>query len=82
MKTVAETRLFWFLKEDAEIDLSHQSCRDMYVQQVITRGRTSDVKRLLDLLGYADFAVSFTRIKNFVPKEIRRFWEDSFGNFD
>lgn len=43
MKTVVDKRLFWFLKEGAELDLSKKSQLDMYVQQTLLRGKTSDI---------------------------------------
>ena len=46
MKVKSDRRLFWFLKEGTEIDLSD----------------------------------SFNRIKNFLPRDVRKFWEDVFGD--
>ena len=75
MKTVIEKRLFWFLKEGTELDLSDKTQLDMYVQQVLTRGKTSDIKKLFRTITSSVFYDSFTRVKNFLPKEVKRFWE-------
>jgi len=75
MKTVIEKRLFWFLKEGTELDLSDKTQLDMYVQQVLTRGKTSDIKKLFRTITPSVFYDSFTRVKNFLPKEVKRFWE-------
>ena len=76
MKVTAEKRLFWFVKEGTEFDLSKENDIDMYIQQILTRGRTSDVKNLLKIINPSDFVKSFERIKIFLPKEVRMFWED------
>lgn len=82
MKTVAEKRLFWFLKEGTELDLSNRAHLDLYVQQTLTRGSTSDVKRLLKVVKPSDFAESFLRIKRFLPHEVMRFWEEELGDIN
>jgi hypothetical protein len=76
MKTVTEKRLFWFLKEGTELDLSDKTQLDMYIQQVLTRGKTSDIRKLFSIITPSVFYDSFTRIKDFLPKEVRRFWEE------
>ncbi len=73
MKPVVEKRLFWFLKEDTELDLSNKTHLDLYVQQTLSRGRTADIKILFKIVKPLDFAGSFLRIKNFLPHEIKRF---------
>ena len=80
MKTFAEKRLFWFLKEGTELDLSDKAQLDMYVQQVLTRGKASDIKRLFRTIAPLVFYDSFNRIKNFLPKEVKRFWEEDIGD--
>lgn len=80
MKTVIEKRLFWFLKEEIELDLSDKAQLDMYIQQVLTRGKTSDIRKLFSIIAPSVFYDSFTRIKNFLPKEARRFWEEDIGD--
>jgi len=80
MKTVVEKRLFWFLKEGTQLDLSEKLHLDMYIQQILTRGRTSDVKTLIKLVHPSGFMESFSRIKNFLPREVKRFWEEKCGD--
>lgn len=82
MKIRAERRLFWFLKDGAEIDLSERSNIDMFVQQILSHGRADDIKKLLHTIGYHEFIESFQRIKNFLPKEVKKFWEESLGDID
>lgn len=82
MKTVIDKRLFWFLKEDAELDLSNKTHLDMYIQQTLSRGKASDVKGLLQKISPQDFIESFDRIKNFLQKEVRRFWEETIGDIN
>lgn len=82
MKTVIEKRLFWFLKEGTELDLSNKTHLDMYIQQALSRGKTSDIKKLFKTIPPSDFIESFSRVKNFLPKEVRRFWEESLGDIN
>lgn len=82
MKTVAEKRLFWFLKDGTELDLSNIAHLDMYAQQTLSRGRSSDVKRLLKIVKPLEFFESFSRIKNFLPKEVKAFWEEELGDIN
>lgn len=82
MKTIAEKRLFWFLKEGTEIDLSNKAHLDMYVQQSLSSGKTSDVKKLLAIVSPSDLIASFKRIKNFLPDEVKRFWEEWLADID
>ena len=79
MKNIVEKRLFWFLKEGTELDLSNKAHLDMYIQQTFLRGKTSDIKRLLKMVQPSDFIESFGRIKNFLPKKVRAFWEEWLG---
>ena len=60
------------------MDLSDKADLDLYVKQTISRGRFSDVKKLLHLIPFTDFIGSFRRIENFLPREVRSFWEDGF----
>ena len=78
MKVYTEQKLFWFLKDGVELDLSDKANLDMYVQQTISRGRFSDVKKLLRSIPFANFIGSFRRIENFLPREVKSFWEESF----
>ncbi|MGQ9647645.1 MAG: hypothetical protein ACUVWO_14055 [Thermodesulfobacteriota bacterium] len=82
MRTNAEKRLFWFLKEGAELDLSNRTHLDLYIKQTLSKGKTSDIKRLLRIVKLSDFVESFGRIKNFLPKEVKAFWEEWLGNLD
>ncbi len=82
MKTTVDKRLFWFLKDGAEIDLSNNSDLDMFVQQILSRGKTTDIKSLLKLLTPQDFSESFHRISDFLPQEVKIFWEEWFGDFN
>lgn len=80
MKTVAERKLFWYLKNGTELDLENPSHLDMYVQQILTHGKAEDIQKMLSLLTPETFRESFGRIKRFLPKEVRRFWEDGLGD--
>lgn len=80
MKTVADKRLFWYLKEGTEIDLENLSHRDMYVQQVLSYGKTEDIKKMIRILTPEAFKESFRRVKRFLTKEVRMFWEDGLGD--
>ena len=82
MRVYADNRLFWFLREGAELDLNDQAHLDMYVQQILTRGKTKDIEGLLAMVGLGTFRESFERIKNFLPKEVKEFWEDGLGDTD
>lgn len=80
MKTKVNKRLFWYLKDGAEIDLANPSHVDMDVQQVLSSGKTEDVKRMLRILPPAKFRKSFRRVKKYLTKEVRRFWEAGLGD--
>ncbi len=82
MEIMIPENLFWFLKEGTRLDLSKRVHRDMYVQQVLTRGRTADVRKLLSTIKVAEFSESLGRIERFLPKGVQRFWEEWLGNFD
>lgn len=82
MKTIVNRRLFWFLKDGAELDLSKTPHLDMYVQQTLSRGKTSDIKKLLKTVSSQDFIDSFNRIKNFLPQKVREFWDERFGDIN
>jgi len=76
METTVQKKLFWFLKEGTKLDLSNKTHVDMYIQQILSRGKSSDVKKLLKKIKPLEFSESFARIKNFLPKEIKMFWEE------
>lgn len=75
MKIEADQRLFWFLKEGVSLDLSNPSALDMYVQQVATHGRSTDVKKLLKTVEPDLLAQALARLKRFLPPEVKVFWE-------
>lgn len=62
METVVEKKLFWFLKEGTKLDLSKKTHLHMYIQQILSRGKTSDFKKLLGGVKPSDFLESFTCI--------------------
>ncbi len=76
MKILANKRLFGFLREGTLIDLSKQDHLNMFVQQTLLKGRTSDIKTLFKTISYEDFIYSLSYIKNSLPVEINRFWEE------
>ncbi len=79
MKIKPDSRLFWFVKDGVEFDLDEPSHLQMFVQQVLTRGHTSDVKALLRTIDIARFRDVFPKIQRFLPLEVRCFWEDFLG---
>jgi hypothetical protein len=82
MKIAAKKRLFWYLKDGQEFDLYRPGHVDMYVQQVLSQGRAEDIREMLRVLSPESFLVSFGRIKKYLPKEVRKFWEDGLGSAD
>lgn len=76
MDIVPNKKLFWFLKDDISLNLSNTADLELYVQQVLSRGRLEDVKALLTAVDFEQFKQVFSRIKRFFPGEVRRFWED------
>ena len=80
MKTHADKRLFWYLKEGVELDFDNPSHVDQYVQQVLSFGKVEDVKKMLKILPPSKFRESFKGVKPFLPKEVRRFWEAGLGD--
>ncbi|MBM4332528.1 MAG: hypothetical protein FJ117_15150 [Deltaproteobacteria bacterium] len=82
METTVQKNLFWFLKDNTRLDLSKKAHRDMYIQQVLSRGRTADVQELFKVIGPSDFKDSFGRIQKFLPKEVRRVWEEWLGDIN
>ena len=80
MKLVSNRRLFWFLKPGMTLDLREPATLDMVTQQVLSRGHTADVRALLQTVNKKHFRQSFNRIKNFLPTEVRNFWEHYLEN--
>ena len=79
---VAQKKLFWFLKEGTRFDFSKKDHRDMYIQQVLSRGKIADVQELFRIIEVADFQESFARIRKFLPKEVKRLWEEWLGDIN
>lgn len=80
MKITPEKRLFWYLKDDAELNLEDPSQLDMFVQQVLSHGKAEDIRKLMKVIKPEVLKKSFDRIKRYLPKEVRSFWEDGLGN--
>ena len=80
MNIPADKRLFWFLKDNVDLDISKPDILEMYVQQVLSRGRAQDVKFLLSTVQFEEFKQAFLRIKRFLAWEVRKFWEDFIEN--
>ncbi|MBI4431790.1 MAG: hypothetical protein HY587_08795 [Candidatus Omnitrophica bacterium] len=76
MKIKVDEHLFWFLRADTILDLDNPSDLRMYVQQVLSRGRTDDVRRLLKTVSRPKFEETFRRIENFLPPLVKNFWND------
>ena len=76
MKISPDKKLFWFLKDNVSLDLANAADLELYVQQVLSRGRLEDVKALLTAVDFERFKQVFSRIKRFFPWEVQAFWED------
>lgn len=76
MNISPDRKLFWFLKDNVSLDLSRPADLELYVQQVLTKGRWVDVKALLAAVDFERFQQVFLKIKRFFPREVRAFWED------
>jgi hypothetical protein len=64
METTVQKKLSWFLKEGTKLDLSNKTHVDMYIQQILSRGKSSDVKKLLKEIIPLEFSESFAGIEN------------------
>lgn len=80
MKINADERLFWFLKKGAELDLNKAPDLELFMQQVLTRGRADDVRYLLKVVEPFRFEATFRRIEHFLPSGVRTFWNDFLAN--
>ncbi|MFW6129427.1 MAG: hypothetical protein ACOC6P_04200 [Candidatus Aminicenantaceae bacterium] len=80
MKITPEKRLFWYLKDDAKLNLEDPSQLDMFVQQVLSHGNAEDIRKLIKMIKPEVLKKSFDRIKRYLPKEVKLFWEDGLGN--
>ena len=81
MNIVPDKRLFWFLKDNVSLDLSNAADLELYVQQVLSRGRAADVKSLLATVDFQRFKQVFVKIKRFFPREVQAFWEDFIESY-
>ena len=81
MNVVPNKKLFWFLKDDVSLDLSKAADLELYVQQVLSRGRLEDVKALLTVVDIERFKQVFIKIKRFFPWEVQTFWEDFIESY-
>jgi hypothetical protein len=75
-----DPKLFWFAPARTQWDPDNPAMLRTIVQQVLTHGRMEDVKILLTNVPRQQFHAVFERIKPFLPKEIRSFWEVYFEN--
>ncbi|MGB9612974.1 MAG: hypothetical protein ACPL4K_02195 [Candidatus Margulisiibacteriota bacterium] len=80
MNITPNKRLFWFLKDGVDLDLDDPPTLDMYVQQVITHGKTDDIKHLLKIVKPQKLKESLSHLKGFLPDEVEKFWEDFIGS--
>lgn len=76
MKISADKKLFWYLKDGIQLDLSNPSQLDMYVQQVVTSGQSDDIRQLFKNVDLKQFQISLSRLGRFLPLEVKKFWED------
>lgn len=80
MKVNLNKKLFWFLKDNTELDLANSAALEMYVQQVVSQGRAEDVKALLASVDLNQLKQVFSKIKHFLSWEVKAFWEDFLGD--
>lgn len=80
MHKLSQKKLFWFLKEHTEFNLSDPRQLDMYIQQIITHGNIDDIRTLLNEVDFSQFKASIKRLTPFIPFEVRKFWEHFIGN--
>ena len=62
------------------MDIDDPSTRQIYVQQVISRGHEADIRELLKDIGVTGVRQVFDDIKRYIPAEVRLFWEDFFAD--
>ncbi len=79
MKISADKKLFWYLKDNIQLDLSNSSQLDMYVQQAVTCGKSDDIRRLFKIVDLKQLQTCLSRLKHFLPWEVEKFWEDFFA---
>lgn len=81
MNILVNKNLFWFLKDNISLDLSNAADLEMYMQQVLSRGRLEDVKTIIKKVDSKRFKEVFLKIKRFLPLEVRTFWEDFIESY-
>ena len=81
MNILPDKTLFWFLKDNVSLNLSTPADLELYVQQVLMKGRWKDVKMLLSKIEFDQFKKVFLKIKRYCPKEVRAFWEDFIESY-
>lgn len=81
MNILVNKNLFWFFKDNISLDLSNSADLEMYMQQVLSRGRYEDIKTILKKVDFKHFKEAFLKIKRFLPVEVRKFWEDFIENY-
>ena len=62
------------------MDIDDPSTRQIYVQQVLSRGHEADIRELLRDIGVDGIHQVFDDLKRYVPAEVRMFWEDFFAD--
>lgn len=72
----AAASLFWYLPQDARLDLEKPKTRDFVLEQVLVRGTDDDIVRLMRTLTPREFAESYRRVRDRLPEEVRRVWDD------
>ena len=78
---IPDKRLFWFLKDGVRLNLNEPYELQMYIQQVLTYGRTDDIKGLLKDVDSVRFKRGFLMIRRFLPNEVGMFWEDVIASY-
>lgn len=74
--------LFWFLKEDAVLDLDRPGDRTTAVQHVLDRGGEKEVRELIELLGPERFVQTVREMIRFLHPRVRPFWQAIVGPID
>ena len=81
MKINLNKKLFWFLKDNTELDLDNPASLEMYVQQVVSQGRAEDIRILLANVNINRLKRVFSKIERFLSREVKAFWEDFFADY-
>lgn len=80
MRISLNPKFFWYFKEGSEFDTSDSAMLDMYVQQMMMKGRMEDIRQLIRQLGLTTLGETFGRIQRFLPRDVKWFWEDFLGD--